>query len=272
MPTGVYKRVKENKGMFKKGIVPWNTGKKLPEETRRKISFALMGRKLSEETRKKMSNTKKKNPTRYWLGKKLSDEHRRRLGESRIGKKRSEESRKKMSLARMGIKLSPETKKKMSQSRMGLNTWSRGRKASEETKKKMSLVNRGKFLGKHHSEETKKKMSLARLGKYRGNKSPLWRGGITSINMRIRKSLEYNLWRKSIFERDNYTCQKCQQHGGSFVAHHIKNFAEQEDLRLAIDNGCTLCKECHRIFHNKCGRKNNTKEQLNEFLYEKGNS
>jgi len=55
MPIGIYKREKENKGMFKKGhkgFTHWK-GKKLPKETIEKMSKMRKGRKLSEETKRK---------------------------------------------------------------------------------------------------------------------------------------------------------------------------------------------------------------------------
>ena len=82
----------------------------------------------------------------------------------------------------------------------------------------------------------------------------------------IRNSVEYDLWREAVFSRDNWTCQKCIQRGGILHAHHIFNFATHLDLRFAIDNGITLCKKCHKEFHKIYGNKNNTWEQLSEFL------
>ena len=81
--------------------------------------------------------------------------------------------------------------------------------------------------------------------KIRGEKHPNWQGGITPINRAIRQSLEYKLWRVSVFERDGYTCIWCGQKGGELHADHIKPFALFPELRFAIDNGRTLCKECH---------------------------
>ena len=119
-----------------------------------------------------------------------------------------------------------------------------------------------------HSDVSKEKMSKSRLGKWRWDKSPAWRGWITPHNKIIRTSSEYKLWRKSIFERDNYTCQKFWIIWWELRAHHINNFSEREDLQLAIDNGITLSKKAHEDFHKIYGIKYNTLEQLNEYLYE----
>jgi 5-methylcytosine-specific restriction endonuclease McrA len=73
-----------------------------------------------------------------------------------------------------------------------------------------------------------------------------WQGGITNINRAIRNSLEYKQWRKTVFERDDYTCQFCHKKGGILHADHIKPFAIYPDLRLDTSNGRTLCAPCHR--------------------------
>ncbi|MGF9893297.1 HNH endonuclease [Priestia megaterium] len=76
----------------------------------------------------------------------------------------------------------------------------------------------------------------------------------------------YPDWVQSVFERDGYECQCCSVKGGKLNAHHILNFSNHKELRLEISNGITLCKECHKKFHQTYGIKNNTKEQLDEFL------
>lgn len=64
--------------------------------------------------------------------------------------------------------------------------------------------------------------------------------------IRIRKSAEYRLWRKVVLERDKYKCIWCGFTGPGLVADHIKPFALFPELRFAIDNGRTLCANCHR--------------------------
>lgn len=98
------------------------------------------------------------------------------------------------------------------------------------------------------------------------NKKPWNWTGKTHENRRLRNLVEYQLWRKACFERDNYTCQKTKISGGDLEVHHINNFADYPDLRLAIDNGITLSKKMHREFHKIYGNKNNTMEQIVEFL------
>ena len=116
--------------------------------------------------------------------------------------------------------------------------------------------------GKHLSKKIKKKISKA----VKGEKNHNWKGGIISKNDRIRKGLEFRLWREAVFIKDNWTCQKCDKYNGEHHPHHIKNFAEYPELRFAIDNGITLCEKCHREFHKIYGIKNNNQEQLEEFL------
>ena len=73
-----------------------------------------------------------------------------------------------------------------------------------------------------------------------------WKGGITKENDLIRKGLEYKIWRTNVFERDNYTCVNCGVRGGKLQADHIKPFSIYKELRFDINNGRTLCLECHK--------------------------
>lgn len=76
-----------------------------------------------------------------------------------------------------------------------------------------------------------------------------WKGGITPQNQKDRSSPECKKWRKSVFERDKFTCQKCGSVGGKLNAHHKKKWADFPEMRYDINNGVTLCERCHKALH-----------------------
>lgn len=108
-------------------------------------------------------------------------------------------------------------------------------------------------------------------GKLIKENSPNWKGGIDHTRVE-RATYEYSNWRKEVFSRDKYTCQKCGAKNGfrkeSVIlhAHHILNWADNVSLRYSTENGITLCKECHTMFHSIFGKNNTTFEQLTKFL------
>lgn len=89
----------------------------------------------------------------------------------------------------------------------------------------------------------------------KGDEHYNWKGGITPINDKIRKSRKYKRWRNFIFKRDNYTCSSCDVRGGNLNAHHIKSFSKFPEDRFNVDNGTTLCLSCHKMTGNY-GRRN----------------
>lgn len=148
--------------------------------------------------------------------------------------KMTEECKKKIGIKAMGHFVSKETREKIGNA-------NRGRIKSYEARKKLSDAMKGRIApnkGQPMSEEQRKKIS--------GENSPHWKGGVTPLYKKIRKSLEYKLWRTAVFERDNYTCIWCKLYGGRLNADHIKPFSLFPELRFAIDNGRTLCEKCHR--------------------------
>ena len=172
------------------------------------------------------------------------------------GKKHSEETRSKISRSLMGRKIPEDVVRKIIQTKK-----ENGYKHSEETKRKIGDGHRGKKM----SSEAKEKMSIAKKGKktwnfrkhhpnVSGEKCHFLRGGITPLNKKLRTSMEYKSWRESVFKRDDYTCQECHERGGKLNADHIKPFAYFPDLRFAINNGQTLCIDCHRKTKTYAGR------------------
>lgn len=109
-----------------RGRVPWNKGKKgvtpgnrkpRTEEQKAKLRETNLGKKLSQETRKKMSRARKGKPRPEaieWLkGREVSEETRRKISESNKGKKRSDETRERIRQARANQTFSDETREKL---------------------------------------------------------------------------------------------------------------------------------------------------------------
>ncbi len=129
--------------------------------------------------------------------------------------------------------------------------------------------------GTHQSEESKRKKSEAMVGRkfsnehrkhlsenhadFTGENGPNWRGGITPLNKKVRNSDKFINWRKDIFQRDGFVCCDCNKEKCYFHAHHIKplskilkeyNITTLEQAYNCselwnLDNGKTLCEECH---------------------------
>jgi len=87
-----------------------------------------------------------------------------------------------------------------------------------------------------------------------------WKGGISTLREQIKVTNEYLHWKLSVFERDDWTCQKCHKKDRHGVhAHHIIHFSkiiamnkitsvEQASNCKAlwdIKNGICLCEKCH---------------------------
>lgn len=107
-----------------------------------------------------------------------------------------------------------------------------------------------------------KKGNTLRRGKRQpetsGENHPLWNGG-GNLTSSIRTCYQYRQWRSDVFTRDNFTCQDCGLRGCYLEAHHIKELSKIKrqykinTLHEALDceelwninNGITLCKDCH---------------------------
>ena len=98
----------------------------------------------------------------------------------------------------------------------------------------------------------------------RGVGNPNWGGGVP-----IRRLLAADKeWRRSVFVRDDWTCQVCGSRGGRLVSHHTDAYHWCVERRHDITNGVTLCLEDHIRFHTKYGTHNNTEAQWLQFKAE----
>lgn len=114
---------------------------------------------------------------------------------------------------------------------------------SHAQKRKISIALKGKIV----SYETRLKLSKAN----RGQLSYRWKGGIYKTNNEIRRSPQYKRWQHAVYMRDGYLCQICGIKGNKLNANHIKKFSDYPDLRFDINNGITLCVNCHKNITNK---------------------
>ena len=82
----------------------------------------------------------------------------------------------------------------------------------------------------------------------------------------IRKTPEYAITKLNVHERDKYTCVSCGKKIYNPVFHHLYSVNTHKELACKIDNGVTLCKKCHKNFHNIYGYGNNTPAQFIDYI------
>lgn len=215
------------------------------EENREKMRILNLGRKHSLETRAKMSlkrklRTGEKSPN---FGKEHSEEVKEKIRLKMIGRNVTEETCQKISNSLKGKKKTKEHIEKFKLSVKGRKPWNKGITHSDFTKEKLRDINLGLKRGPHKLET---KIKMRESGKRNRESHWNWKGGIGEENKNERKTLEYRIWRQAVFTRDNYTCVLCTKKGGRLNADHIKPFSVYKELRLNLDNGRTLCVECHR--------------------------
>lgn len=80
----------------------------------------------------------------------------------------------------------------------------------------------------------------------------------------------YKEWMNQVLNRDNCSCVICGSKLNPEI-HHIKPYAKYKTLRTDVNNGITLCELHHSSmvfgsFHHTYGNRNNTPEQLQEYI------
>ena len=167
----------------------------------------------------------------------------------------------------------------------------KGKKNTEEHNKKIGLANAISLKGRKASNKTLEIFKLHRLGnknclgkhwkikdtsnmrawkrKIRfGKDAPNYKGGISKIDKLIRRLSEYKQWRSDCFQRDKWFCKNCSRNDCYVTVHHVKGFNKIivennintiEEARLCkelwdINNGVTLCEDCHSLTDNYKGR------------------
>ena len=68
--------------------------------------------------------------------------------------------------------------------------------------------------------------------------------------MDIRNSSEYNQWKIEVKSRDGNACCRCGFENNLHV-HHIKPFKKYPEFATELDNGLTLCGNCHSLLRSE---------------------
>lgn len=94
-----------------------------------------------------------------------------------------------------------------------------------------------------HTLKTSPKIAAVRANNpyfQRGSEHPRYLGG----TKQGRSSAAYDEWRIAVLMRDHNRCIECGRED-ELTAHHIKSYAKHPDLRFNVENGVTLCFDCH---------------------------
>lgn len=176
--------------------------------------------------------------------------HLEKLRKLHLGSKLSDKTKEKIRKKAIGRKQSPELiEKRISKIR--------GRKQTDTEKLNHSIALKGK------------KKSLKHRLKITGKNHYNWKGGRTPLLVKIRNTIEYYTWRLNVYKRNGFRCISCQQIGKELNAHHIKAISEildenniktvEEALKCKelwnVDNGVTLCIDCHKLTNNYGNKK-----------------
>ena len=96
----------------------------------------------------------------------------------------------------------------------------------------------------------------------RGAGNPNWKGGKSAEERaRVPFMAEWAAWRRRVYHRDGYACRRCglkPKTRSTLRAHHVAPWAQYPELRFDLDNGVTLCRDCHGWVHGKA----NTEREL----------
>jgi 5-methylcytosine-specific restriction endonuclease McrA len=204
---------------------------------------------LTKEHKRKISEAHKKNGTipPNTKGKVMVQEQKDKIRQSNLGKKVTEETKIKMANAKIGTvgywkgkNRNTKTNKKISETLKQKNS-----KKPDFNKKCVVCESIITLKNKNLLDKKKFCSNVCKFESNKGENSYAWKGGKTEQSKLIRQSKEYKLWRSAVFARDNYTCIWCFSKI-EIQADHIKPFAHYPELRFAIDNGRTLCRDCHR--------------------------
>lgn len=129
-------------------------------------------------------------------------------------------------------------------------------------------MSRKKLVAVMQTEEYRTKQSIAKTGKRNGMWNPRLSEEERQLNREKGRNMDgYSVFRWKVYERDDYTCQKCgDDTGGNLVVHHIDSYKEHIDKRVDENNGITFCESCHKEYHKYYGISGANRKDFNEYL------
>ncbi len=105
-----------------------------------------------------------------------------------------------------------------------------------------------------------------------GENNHNWKANLTSEDRERRRHRElipgYSTWKKQVKKRDNFTCKCCHKPDGALEVHHYYPYSKYPEYRTLIENGITLCEDCHGEYHHRFGKDNNSKPEFFLFIME----
>lgn len=99
----------------------------------------------------------------------------------------------------------------------------------------------------------------------RGQLSHFWNPNLTEEERRGRRDGDVKKWATQVKRRDDFTCQVCGSEE-KLVAHHLNSYKSDKENRYNVENGITLCRECHTDFH--CNFMGDYRQPCNEDDFE----
>ena len=126
---------------------------------------------------------------------------------------------------------------------------------------KTKLRPRGKPFSRGTDDRRNLAIGTANLNPYvSGPSHPLWRGGVSEQYSEVHNQHGIIDWAGYVRQRDQYTCRRCGAKRSRMAAHHIKSILDYPELALDVENGITLCPNCHTIVHWEESRRRNMPE------------
>lgn len=188
----------------------------------------------------------------YLFGEHLSEKHKNNVAKAMVNHYKDPLEREKRSLGMKKYHINhPNTRKK--QSERSIERWK-----DPEFRNMMSDIIKLRYEDPLEHEKLKLAQSLRWKRKRWNDQAYSFINGEPIIDFISSPTNGYDIpsdkydeWRRSVYARDNYTCQMCGANHCEVHAHHIIPQRMNRNLILVIDNGITLCRSCHELTYGK---------------------